>query len=207
MVVSGFAGALLLALVCWRLLRPMLAEPAFPRGELQRRANPCGRRARRRLAVLAGAVLLSPAVLWSDDGPLLGRSLSSAVTVAVGFGLFGLLDDLVGTGTRRGFRGHVGALRHGELTTGLLKLVGGGLVAVGVAAVALGRRHVAPPRRRGARQSAGGQPRTCWTAPERVGKVSLLVFVLLAAVSRLDVDLHQARPHRRCGCRAAWRPI
>ena len=30
-VAAGFAGALVLALVCWRLLRPMLAGPAFQR--------------------------------------------------------------------------------------------------------------------------------------------------------------------------------
>ena len=85
------------------------------------------------LAVLAGCAADSPVVLWSDDGPL-DRPLDHAGCVAaVGFGLFGLLDDLAGSTARRGFRGHVGALRQGELTTGLLKLVGGGLVAVVVA--------------------------------------------------------------------------
>ena len=85
------------------------------------------------LAVLVGALPYSLVVLWSDDGPTIGRSITSAALAAVGFGLFGLLDDLAGSTARRGYRGHVGALRQGELTTGLLKLVGGGLVAVVVA--------------------------------------------------------------------------
>ena len=47
-----------------------------------------------------------------------------------GFGFLGLVDDLVAVGNDRGFRGHLGALRHGRVTTGLLKLVGGVCVAV-----------------------------------------------------------------------------
>jgi hypothetical protein len=188
-VAAGFAGALVVALVCWRLLRPMLAGPAFARENFRGARLPVAAGLAIVLAVLVTAVLLSPAVLWSDDGPLLGRSLSSAVTVAVGFGLFGLLDDLVGTGARRGFRGHLGALRHGELTTGLLKLVGGGLVAVVAAWPWVGGslpRLVAATLVIALAANLGN---LLDRAPGRVGKVSLLVFVLLAAVSRLDVDL------------------
>ena len=83
----------------------MLAGPAFQRENFRGARIPVAAGLAVVLAVLASAVLLSPAVLWSDNGPLLGRSLSSAVTVAVGFGLFGLLDDLVGTGTRRASAG------------------------------------------------------------------------------------------------------
>ena len=42
-----------------------------------------------------------------------------------GFGFLGLVDDLAADGSDRGFRGHLGALREGRVTTGLLKLVGG----------------------------------------------------------------------------------
>lgn len=38
--------------------------------------------------------------------------------------VFGLLDDALGTGADRGFRGHLSALAHGRLTTGMLKLLG-----------------------------------------------------------------------------------
>ena len=44
---------------------------------------------------------------------------------------FGVLDDLGGSGKRRGLRGHLGALRHGEVTTGTVKLAG--LAATGLA--------------------------------------------------------------------------
>jgi UDP-N-acetylmuramyl pentapeptide phosphotransferase/UDP-N-acetylglucosamine-1-phosphate transferase len=53
------------------------------------------------------------------------------VLACVGFGLLGLIDDVAGTQTDHGFRGHVGALlSHGRMTTGLLKIVGGGALAV-----------------------------------------------------------------------------
>jgi UDP-GlcNAc:undecaprenyl-phosphate GlcNAc-1-phosphate transferase len=48
----------------------------------------------------------------------------------VGFGLFGLLDDVLATGEERGFAGHVRALGRGRVTTGLIKLVGGGALAL-----------------------------------------------------------------------------
>jgi UDP-N-acetylmuramyl pentapeptide phosphotransferase/UDP-N-acetylglucosamine-1-phosphate transferase len=184
-----FVGALLLAMACWRLLRPTLAAPAFQRENFRGVMLPVAAGLALVLAVLAGAVLLTPAVLWSGDGPLLRRSVASAVVVSVGLGLFGLLDDLVGTGARRGFGGHLGALRHGELTTGLLKLVGGGLVAVVAAWPWVGGslpRLVAAALVIALAANLGN---LLDRAPGRVGKVSLLVFVVLAAVSRLDVDL------------------
>lgn len=48
---------------------------------------------------------------------------------------FGVLDDLAGSGKRRGLRGHLGALAHGEVTTGAVKLAGIG--ATGVASAVL----------------------------------------------------------------------
>jgi UDP-N-acetylmuramyl pentapeptide phosphotransferase/UDP-N-acetylglucosamine-1-phosphate transferase len=51
----------------------------------------------------------------------------------LGFGMLGLVDDLLETGDVKGFRGHIAALGQGRLTTGAVKLVGGGLVALVVA--------------------------------------------------------------------------
>jgi UDP-GlcNAc:undecaprenyl-phosphate GlcNAc-1-phosphate transferase len=49
------------------------------------------------------------------------------------FGLLGLVDDLLGSDDSRGLRGHFKALRHGVLTTGALKALGGGLGALVIA--------------------------------------------------------------------------
>jgi UDP-GlcNAc:undecaprenyl-phosphate/decaprenyl-phosphate GlcNAc-1-phosphate transferase len=56
-----------------------------------------------------------------------GRALALAGAGALGFGI---VDDLAGSGKRRGLRGHLGALARGEVTTGAVKL--GGLGATGL---------------------------------------------------------------------------
>jgi hypothetical protein len=55
-----------------------------------------------------------------------------------GAAAFGAYDDLAGSGDRRGFRGHLGALRRGEVTTGAVKLGGIGVTGVVSAALAGG---------------------------------------------------------------------
>ena len=66
------------------------------------------------------------------------RSRPSRATSLAGAGAlaFGLVDDLAGSGKRRGLRGHLGALAHGEVTTGTVKL--GGIATTGFAAAAPG---------------------------------------------------------------------
>jgi UDP-GlcNAc:undecaprenyl-phosphate/decaprenyl-phosphate GlcNAc-1-phosphate transferase len=64
------------------------------------------------------------------------RPARSMALAGAGALAFGLLDDLAGSGKRRGLRGHLGALAHGEITTGTVKL--GGLAATGLAAAAAG---------------------------------------------------------------------
>jgi UDP-GlcNAc:undecaprenyl-phosphate/decaprenyl-phosphate GlcNAc-1-phosphate transferase len=61
-------------------------------------------------------------------------SLAMAVGGA-GAAAFGTYDDLAGSGDRRGFGGHPGALRRGEVTTGAVKL--GGIGATGIISAAL----------------------------------------------------------------------
>ena len=51
-----------------------------------------------------------------------------------GFGFLGMVDDLAAVGSDRGFKGHLGALREGRVTTGLLKLLGGAAVAIVIVA-------------------------------------------------------------------------
>lgn len=51
----------------------------------------------------------------------------------LGWLVLGLVDDVAGNADRRGFRGHLTALAHGKLTTGGMKLLGGGLLALATA--------------------------------------------------------------------------
>jgi hypothetical protein len=68
---------------------------------------------------------------------LTGRERAALVLAGAAAAALGGYDDLAGSGQRRGFRGHLGALAHGELTTGAVKLAGIG--AAGLAASALAR--------------------------------------------------------------------
>ena len=61
-----------------------------------------------------------------------------------GFGLLGLLDDLLGAGGDQGFAGHLRALVQGRVTTGMIKLIGGAALAL---AARVGARHRQPPAR------------------------------------------------------------
>jgi hypothetical protein len=78
-------------------------------------------------AGLAASALVAPG--------LPPRLRAAAALAALGGGGFGVLDDLTETGSSKGLRGHLGALRRGEVTTGGLKILGIG--ATGLAAAAL----------------------------------------------------------------------
>jgi len=80
------------------------------------------------VGLLVGGVLGAPTA----------RGALAAVVATAGGAVFGLVDDLTEDGATRtkGLRGHLGALAHGELTTGGLKVLGIGasaLVAAGIA--------------------------------------------------------------------------
>jgi UDP-GlcNAc:undecaprenyl-phosphate GlcNAc-1-phosphate transferase len=84
------------------------------------------------LIVEAGRATLG--ALGLGDQPGLNPARPLVLLVVFGFGMLGLMDDVMGSGDDRGFRGHLRALANGRVTTGLLKLVGGAGVAVVVAA-------------------------------------------------------------------------
>lgn len=64
------------------------------------------------------------------------RQLVLALLLTLGMGMLGLIDDLLGSRDVGGLRGHwLKWLRDGEITTGLIKAVGGGCLALTVALI------------------------------------------------------------------------
>ena len=57
-------------------------------------------------------------------GALVGGAGAPAAVAGLGSGVFGALDDLVGDSSSKGLRGHLGAARRGEVTTGAIKILG-----------------------------------------------------------------------------------
>jgi len=114
------------------VLRPVFASPLLARENY-----------RGRTVVTAAGIVVAVAAIVVEAGRTVLATLDVGHRVtparalvlfaAVAFGLLGLLDDLVGSGHARGFRGHLAELAHGRLTTGGLKLIGGAAVAVIVA--------------------------------------------------------------------------
>ena len=80
------------------------------------------------LVVEAGRAVLGALGVGEETG--LTQARSEVLFAVFGFAFLGLIDDLAAVGTDRGFAGHLGALRAGRVTTGLLKLLGGAAIAV-----------------------------------------------------------------------------
>jgi hypothetical protein len=127
--------------------------------------------------VEAGRVLLTSL----DVGQPLTSIRAMVLVAALGFGLLGLIDDLVGSGHARGFRGHLGELSRGRLTTGGLKLVGG----IAVAVIIGGARNPHSPGRLLADAAlialAANLANQLDRRPGRVTKVAVVAFVVLVA--------------------------
>jgi UDP-N-acetylmuramyl pentapeptide phosphotransferase/UDP-N-acetylglucosamine-1-phosphate transferase len=147
--VSGRAGHLLGRLVLAGagavLARAVLDAAQSAPGPRRERINYRGRTVSLSAApALAVAASLSSAVGAAAEGR--GRLAASSVVAGLGAGAVGLYDDVVGARpgqkAAKGFHGHIGALREGTLTSGMVKIVGVG--AAGLAASAL-----LPLRRRG----------------------------------------------------------
>ena len=89
------------------------------------------------VGALAQAGLRSVTGSAGPAGPGAWRPALAVAAAGAGAAAFGAYDDLAGSGDRRGFRGHLGALRNGEVTTGTVKLGGIGVTGI-VSAVLAG---------------------------------------------------------------------
>jgi UDP-GlcNAc:undecaprenyl-phosphate GlcNAc-1-phosphate transferase len=122
---------------------------------------------------------------------------------------FGVLDDLRGSGKRRGLRGHLGALAHGEVTTGTVKLAG--LAAAGLGAALLEGGDPADVAINAGLVAGGANLLNLFDLrPGRAIKVATLTAGLIAAGSALSQGAGQAAaagaPGRLAGLRAVAVP-
>lgn len=119
---------IMLILVTALVSIPLWAEVLRMAGHLQ--TNYRGRTIPQSMGGIFPPVFLVAAAWarWLDLVP--SGMLVRALIVTVGFGVLGLIDDIWGDDKAKGLGGHFKRLLfHGEATTGLLKAVGGFLVA------------------------------------------------------------------------------
>lgn len=130
--VAAFAAGALVSAGLWSAMQRQFAEsPVLARSNYRGHSVPVAAGIVIVLAaVVCGALYVVAVAVGGVSAAEARRGATVLGGVAVGFGFIGLLDDLLGTTGTRGFAGHLGALRHGEITTGAVKLVGGVLVGV-----------------------------------------------------------------------------
>jgi UDP-GlcNAc:undecaprenyl-phosphate/decaprenyl-phosphate GlcNAc-1-phosphate transferase len=174
------AGGALAAFLLERASSEVLAAPALQRTNFRGRSLPT---AGGLVIVLAVLVVEAARTALAEFG--VGEELSDSLLRSMvlfacfAFALLGLVDDLLG-GEDRGFRGHLRALADGRLTTGAMKLFGGGVVAIVLTAApgeVSGRRLLADAALVALAANLGN---LLDRAPGRTIKVGLLVYVPLA---------------------------
>ncbi|HEY0938340.1 MAG TPA: hypothetical protein VGD91_31910 [Trebonia sp.] len=133
-------------------------------------------------ALAAGAV--SAQFLSARPGLAAGRDGLAVAVAGLGALGFGVLDDLRGSGQRRGLRGHLGALAHGEVTTGTVKLAG--LAVTGLAAALLDPGQAGPGPAGGVRRGS--------RLPGRTGNVIVNAGLIAGGANLLN--LFDLRPGR-----------
>lgn len=134
----GFVAGAVVAAGVWVALRDTFDQPLFTRTNHRGAPVPVGAGIVVVLAAIAvtGVWRFVDVTLGWDDPGAGARVL--VLVLATGFGLLGLFDDVAASGDERGFRGHLAALARGRLTTGGVKLLVGGLLALAVTPVMMG---------------------------------------------------------------------
>lgn len=183
-LLAALAGSAVLSALLWLAARTTFEAPVLQRRNHRGADVPVGAGIVAVLAVVTTVALMVVADVAGrtpEVGEVAGRTL--ALVATLGFGLLGMFDDLAAHGDDKGFRGHLTALARGRLTTGGLKLAGGGLLAIVVVGAAgaddLGELLV------GALviALAANLGNLLDRAPGRTTKVSLVVGAVLVALT------------------------
>ncbi len=137
------------------------------------------------VVVIEGGRSLFGALGVGNEGTDLARLL--VLAAGVGYALLGLFDDLVGTQADHGFRGHLGALGRGRVTTGLVKIVGGVAIALVLVSanrgVSSGARVIADAL---LVALAANLANLFDRAPGRAIKVGFVAWIPIALIARSD---------------------
>lgn len=189
-LLAGLVAGAVVAGVAWAATAPTLRSPSLARPNHRGAAVPTGGGLVLVLAVLAveaaAGVAEAAGVELAVDA-IAGRRL--VVLAALGFGLLGFVDDVLGVGESGGFRGHLGAIVRGRLTSGGIKMLGG-------AALALVIMAALQPGSVGRILADGALVALCANlanlldrAPGRVTKASVVAAAVLLAAAGLDEAL------------------
>lgn len=130
---------------------------------------------------LLGLLILAVAPLGKPDGIVSARMLLAAGLIIVVMAAAGLIDDLRGDEQPRGFKGHLGALRKGRLTGGMVKLLAGGSVGLLAGALIAGEGSLELFRRQLLDYGSAG-----WSDLWRVVEVGLFVALSANLINLLD---------------------
>ncbi|HSL57815.1 MAG TPA: hypothetical protein VK866_08230 [Acidimicrobiales bacterium] len=137
-VVAGVVLGAVAAAVVWRAAGSVFEHPGLARTNVRGRPVPTAGGIVFPLALLPlwAFALIDLARGWDVWPNDLAFAATGVLGPVVVFATLGLVDDLLAVGAERGFRGHLRALAHGRLTTGGIKLLGGGIAAAGFAVTA-----------------------------------------------------------------------
>jgi len=121
-VVAFIAAVLMEMLTLWFLI-PLLKESGVVKENYERLPIPVS-------AGISFPIALTPIFIMYEllDNNNDGYTVFLFGIVAISF--LGFIDDLLGKHDTKGFKGHIGSLLKGKLTTGGLKAAGGGFIAL-----------------------------------------------------------------------------
>ena len=173
----------------WVLLRPVLSEPLFGRENHRGATIPTAAGIVLVLAAVAVEAVFAVLEAASVDLDASGPARRLTLLTVVGYGFLGLLDDLGGSPAARGFRGHLAALGRGRLTTGGVKLLGGGALSLAAVAPVAGENLGRLLRDAALVALAANLGNLFDRAPGRCTKVGLVAAVALLALTGADPDL------------------